>query len=262
MTDAFYLLQWNDKGSKKQKPKPNRMLSAIKKIWPYTKTVSNTGTSKQPQRSQTGTSSLILYRSIDTLPLDRFITCVCDQDLSVLVISGTPTPNELLSAWNDIYDEYVAAVNDKEQQHILRLTKEINCLEFDFKLIGLCVTRLEIEHSDEVLGILKKLIPTNLKFNPADLEQYKKDLSLVISKSKRMIIEIENKRGELGKLAPEKGSRVTRSEFDKVIVRASKFMAYKVDKKTTTVSEFVRIVDEMRKEADSIEQINKAKNGR
>lgn len=238
------------------------MLSVFKKIWPYTKTDSNTGTSMQPQHSLTGISSLKLYRSIDTLPLERFITCICDKDLTALVISGNATGEELVSAWNDIYDQYVIAVNDKEQQYILRLTKEINCLEFDYKLIGLCVTRLEIEHSEEVLGILKKLVPTNLKFNPADIEQYKKDLSLIISKSKRMIVEIENKRGELGRLAPEKGERVNRSEFDKMIVRASKYMQYKIDKKATTVSEFVQIIDEMRKEADSIDKINKTKNGR
>lgn len=238
------------------------MLSVFKKIWPYTKTDSNTGTSMQPQHSLTGISSLKLYRSIDNLPLERFITCICDKDLSALVISGNATKEELVSAWNDIYDQYVIAVNDKEQQYILRLTKEINCLEFDHKLIGLCVTRLEIEHSDDVLQILKKLVPTNLKFNPADIEQYKKDLSLIISKSKRMIIEIENKRGELGRLAPEKGQGVNRSEFDKMIVRASKYMQYKIDKKVTTVSEFVQIIDEMRKEADSIDKINKTKNGR
>ncbi len=238
------------------------MRSALKKIWPFIKTGSNTDTSMHPQHSLTGSSSLTLYRSIDTLPLDRFITCICDQDLLALVISGKPTPEELISAWNEIYDQYVIAVNDKEQQYILRLTKEINCLEFDYKLIGLCVTRLEIEHSDEVLGILKKLVPSNIKFNPADIEQYKKDLSLIISKSKRMIVEIENKRGELGRLAPEKGERITRSEFDKMVVRASKYMQNRIDKKLTTVSEFVQIIDEMRKEADSIENINKSKHGR
>lgn len=235
------------------------MLSIIKRIWPSTKKDTNTSSLKPQQPLQEGILSEMLYLSIDELPLQNFINCVCDEDLSSLVKSGNP-PKEILTAvWNEIYEQYVIAIKDKEQAYIIRLNKEINALEFDLKLFNLCVRRLEIEHSDEVLEALKKVVPVSEKFNPNDLEQYKKDLNLAITRSKRLVIEIENKKGELSKITPKKGERMSKIEFDKVIIRVSKYMQYKIDKKTTTVSEFVQMVDDMRQEADMIEKLKTKK---
>ena len=230
------------------------MLKVFNKIWPFTKSNTITNSSGQTSQSQKGILSGTLYLTIDELPLDRFIRCVCDGDLKALIISGDHDDMILYAAWETIYEQYVDALKDKDQMYILKLTKQINALEFDIKLIQLCIKRLSVEHSPEVLAALKKIILVKGSFNPDDAEQYAKDLSVAVTRSKSLILEIENKKGELNRITPKKASdKMDRTAFDALIVRISKYMQFKVDKKETTVSEFVQMIVDMREVAEAME---------
>jgi len=230
------------------------MLKVFRRIWPFTKKDLITNTSEPTSLSPKTTLSETLYHTISDLPLDRFVTCVCDGDLSALIITGAPTEIELQAAWETIYEQYIDALKDKDQMYILKLTKQINALEFDIKLIQLCIKRLSVEHSPEVLSQLKKVISVPGKFNPEDAEQYAKDLSVAITRSKSLILDIENKKGELSRITPKNASeKMDRGSFDGLIVKISKYMHFRVDKKQTTVSEFVQMVVDMRETAESME---------
>ena len=230
------------------------MLKVFNRIWPFTRSNTNTNTSGQTSQSQKGTLSGTLYLTIDELPLDCFIRCTCDGDLKALIITGDHDDMILYTAWESIYEQYVDALKDKDQMYILKLTKKINALEFDIKLIQLCIKRLSVEFSADVLAALKKVIPVPGKFNPDDAEQYAKDLSIAVTRSKSLILEIENKKGELSRVTPKKASeKMDRTAFDALIIRISKYMQFKVDKKKTTVSEFVQMIVDMREVAEAME---------
>lgn len=201
-----------------------------------------------------GISSSILYRTIDQLPLDRFISCICDSDLSHLIISGTATQDELEHTWGRIYEQYIDAIQDKEQMYILKVSGQINAMELDLKIIQLCVRRLEQQYSEEIVKELRKVLPTVGSFNQDDIEQYRKSLSLAITRSKALILQIETKKGELAKLMPKHpGDRVDRKYFDTVLVKLSKHMQFRVDRSKISVSEFTQMIVDMREAAQQLE---------
>ncbi len=181
---------------------------------------------------------------------------MCDNDLSVLVINWDfVTEEDIKKAWNKIRNEYISVIKDKQQIYLYELNKEIHLLEFKIQQINLCVKYLSIEPNAEVLNELKKLVPVSGSFNPEDAQQYIKDLQLVINQSKRLIIQLDEKRKELEELMPKhSGASVSKEYFDKLIVQVSKYMHYQVVKQTTTVTQFANMISDMKMMAEAIKK--------
>ncbi|MBS1988756.1 hypothetical protein JST56_07260 [Candidatus Dependentiae bacterium] len=79
-----------------------------------------------------------VYTSIEQLTLDRFIDCVCDNNMQRLVIDGDPSPADLAEAWIVIKSQHLENMNDaKSNFHI------VNGVEFHrFQLKRLAVEAL------------------------------------------------------------------------------------------------------------------------
>jgi hypothetical protein len=178
--------------------------------------------------------------------LNKFIVCICDEDYSGLIKTGTATSDQLLKAWNKIYDEYLTIIKDKEQSYLMQLTKEVYLLEFKINIINTIVTSLSIRHDPEILKELKRWAPVWGQFNPGDEEKYLQELQTVINQNKRLIIELDSKSKELNDLIPKEKTNVTREYFDKLLVSVSKYMKYQVSKYTASVSEFATMLADMR----------------
>ncbi len=197
-----------------------------------------------------------IISSASDLTLDKFIVCLCDNDLSVLVINWDyVTEDDIKKAWNNIRNEYISVLKDKQQIYLYELSKEVNLLEFKIQQINLCVKYLSIEPNTEVLNELKKLVPVSGSFNPSDAQQYIKDLQLVINQSKRLIIQLDEKRKELEELMPKQsGVAISKEYFDKLIVQVSKYMHFQVVKQTTTVTQFANMISDMKMMAEAIKK--------
>jgi hypothetical protein len=178
--------------------------------------------------------------------LNKFIVCICEEDYSGLIKTGDATSDQLLKAWNKIYDEYLTIIKDKEQSYLMQLTKEVYLLEFKINIINTIVTSLSIRHDPEILKELKRWAPVWGQFNPGDEEKYLQELQTVINQNKRLIIELDLKSKELNDLIPKEKTNVTREYFDKLLVSVSKYMKYQVSKYTTSVSEFATMLADMR----------------
>src|ERR1035437_10870844 len=68
------------------------------------------------------TELLISFRLIDDcskLMLDKFQDCLFENDLSVLIISGSPTQEDLQAAWDKIYVQYCQLSQDSSYNEVL-----------------------------------------------------------------------------------------------------------------------------------------------
>jgi len=223
--------------------------------------------SKFNKKKQINVSNNIIS-SITELTLDKFIICVCDGNLSVLVKDWFLVKEKnVYEAWENIYTEYVNAIEDKEQRYILRLTKEINLLQCKLVMIHSIINTISTEYqltgkSDEkLLANLRKYINVTGKFDPNDTDGYMRDLEFVIANYKRLMIEFQTKKIEYEKLIPKNSkSKVDRKYFDSIITQISKHMKSIIDPKNITVSLFVAMMMDMKTEAERIEkEIKKAK---
>lgn len=55
-----------------------------------------------------------LITSIAKLPLSSFIAALVHEDFTGLIVTGIPSDNEILTAWNELYTQYLEALGGKE----------------------------------------------------------------------------------------------------------------------------------------------------
>lgn len=214
-----------------------------------------------------------IIHSINELTVDKFIVCICDGNLTVLVkdwfnITKEEAFQDINQAWENIYTEYVEAMKDKEQKYLLRLTKEINLLQCKLVMIDTIVRTIAAEYQltqtcdPKQIDNLRKYINVTGKFDPEDAISYARDLEMVIANSKRLLIEFETKKIEYEKLVPKNSkTKVDKKYFDDILTQLSKHMKSIIDPKNITVGFFVSMMNDMRSEIERIEkELRKVKN--
>lgn len=92
--------------------------------------------------------------------LSEFIVAHCDKDLSVIVISGSPTPKQLQAAWDRLYEQYIKAVAGNEFSDRLQVVKDYTLLESKVRRATMLLELYKVEEAREMIA---KMI-TNFKY--------------------------------------------------------------------------------------------------
>ncbi|HEY4112187.1 hypothetical protein [Puia sp.] len=210
----------------------------------YIKSKANGTTSTPLPPSDKAFLSRRLFRHINELPLYIFIDCLIDRRLSGLVISGVFTEEELAAAWFILVDQYNAAMGDTDGRLYLSLYKTIVLKEIDIKMIHDIVGVLNIVYDADLAQKLNSLIGASFKFNPLDVEGYKKMLQRCLNRSKGLQLDLDRRRLEFDTLkAKNQGEKIepTREYFQTVLINLSDYAKYPVDDKITTFEYCERI---------------------
>lgn len=143
-----------------------------------------------------------VYKRILDLPLRKFIDCSVNENLLALIISGTPSQEELKQAWTIILQEYSTFLGDGESKMYLELMKEVALLDLDYKMIQIMVQALSTVHIKYMADDLNELINYHprFKFDPKDMVQYNKDLDRCLNRSKSILINYQLKKTQLDAL--------------------------------------------------------------
>ncbi|MBS1915661.1 MAG: hypothetical protein JST87_05250 [Bacteroidetes bacterium] len=222
----------------------------------------NTGSSvSNPPQNAEYPISYELYNSTSDLPLYKFIKCICNNDLSQLVISGKVPDHVLSETWVKIYGEYLEGMKDKMGAHKLRLVSHINDLQFTYDMIQLCVKRMKIAPSQPAIDFISTHIMVfGLKFNTEDMQGYMNDLKVVEGRSQTLLLHIAEKKQEYelleGKSVDGDNVQITEKHFDSMIAQLSIYAKFHVDKRQFTVNEFCELYKSATEHAEAIEKIN------
>lgn len=95
-------------------------------------------TDRQPSETELNLSNL--YHSINDFPFNLFIRLDCDNDLSVLVKTGTATPVQLEAAKMSILDEYSIAIDPKQAKDYVNLAASIEVLSNQIDRIKILIS--------------------------------------------------------------------------------------------------------------------------
>lgn len=239
------------------------MQKKTRNLWPSIKRVFNMRSLRQTLPLEITTPSLNLLRSIHQITLAVFIDCICDQNYSGLNPHGlTATQEEIIEAWTAIYHEYMDNIADNEQKLALRLDERIRRLRLTLGGISCAVDRLNIQYSEEIVGELKKMLPTvaALAFDPSNMEQYHRDLDMTVTISKNLYVEKLELEAEYKELMPAGGDSnpPTRDHFDQLIVNVSKWMRFKVNRYDTIFGEFLAMQQDLRRAIKASQKPTKA----
>lgn len=169
---------------------------------------------------------LAKYKSCSDLPMYYFIKAVCTGDIS------------RIENWEEIYSEYALLSKDTHQLHLLAVLKDISVLTNKIILIEAIVQQLAIRYNDELATIL-----ASNGFPIKQSEHYERDLRMIITRAKAMLIRKNDRLKELEGIQSKKGDAVKESDYDAVMVELSKFMGYRLDTHIVTVSEYCAIMN-------------------
>lgn len=193
--------------------------------------------------------------------LDRFIRILVDQDFSLLVISGKPTPQELKETWRQISLEYVTILDIPEVNQVMEVQAAILVLESKLLLTEKIISTLYIIHDDRLTAMLRGL-DFDFPFDPMDRATYYKNLEDVDQRAGAWRLELEQKEAELKELqiTDETGKKFTDDYFDDILMILSKSQGYHIRMTEITASQFAVLLKRNRARADQARYENAIKN--
>lgn len=132
-----------------------------------------------------------IFRSINVLPLHKFIDCIVNKNLAALTINGMPSPEELAFAWTNILQQYSDAIGDAEFRLYANKTKELALYTINYNLVNTLIDVLRKEYNKNLCNELNGLLKTTFKFNYQNKEEYEKELSRCYNRAKVFKINID-----------------------------------------------------------------------
>ena len=204
------------------------------------------------------------HQSLQFLPRDKFIDAFVDGNLSALVISGFPSPENLKEAWENILDEYAEMIGGVEHKMFFQLQKEVALLKISIDQIRILAARekkLEDFTAEEIerLGIenvmgmlqdkgilrmvyikgmadyLNELLGTTCTFNWNDQKTYNDELDKCVNRGKALLMQYSMK--NLQFIAMQKNPNgggddkkvvMDRAYFTGVLITLSDFVKYQI----------------------------------
>lgn len=202
---------------------------------------------KQQQGKTASSQPTELFHSCSQLPLDKFITALVDRNLSAIVISGEPSPEQLSSAWNNIYYEYLELNASNETSYLFSLENDITLLSDEILNVETCLLYLSPEWRVYCLGREQELISLLRYYGykqSIDLTSpnYYKVLQVISNKLSAKKLRLNTKQKEFDDFTSAMERKaITRAHFDTQLMRLSRFQGYALRAKDITVAEYIMI---------------------
>lgn len=201
---------------------------------------------RKPQGKTASSPPTELYLRCDQLPLNIFIDCLIDEDLSGLIISGNPSKERLARTWEQIYIEYIDINQSAESLYSLRLQSEIALLSDEIQRVEEILYLISPVMLPFCLGAESELVEVLRSYGYRQTIDFTTEYSKVLVSIRNRLnpkkLRLDSRINELTEYIKSKASgKLTRSVFDTNLVRMSRFQGYAVRAKEITVAEYVMI---------------------
>lgn len=193
----------------------------------------------------------MIYDSLDTIPYKLFIKIATTNDFKLL--SDTETDFEVLEkVWNKLYDEHLKYDKSKDNKKVFRLSKEIEALKNQQKVVLIAVSCLSFDYNEDLVKILRDYGYTLRNDNT---ENYYDDLKRISREANGIKFKIN----VLSKQLPqqEEDSKVENEyTVDDIMASYTMIVGYDIDYNTVTYTKFHAIQKQVHLKIKSTEQQN------
>ena len=219
---------------------------------------------KKKTQLQDATNSF-LYNHLDELPLITFLRCICYREYHLL------GKGDVKEHWEKLYLQYLDLMGDRNLLYSARLQYDIAILNYNISRVdgivkaisALSVLRergLEFETKEITSSLGVNFLDLKIDENIDDVSVVTQKLNMVITRSKRLLVEREMKIKELDALNKRGNDRRSDDElmksFSKLIVAVSKHMKFHINKNEISTLDFMNMVSDMR---DTYKMLNNGK---
>src|SRR5690349_16565305 len=108
---------------------------------------------------------VVLIESLHKIPLSKFIDAYVDGDLSVLIVQGTPSEEQLITAWNELILEYNDAIGGNEKEILLDVYTDFYTLHAKISTVEKMVEALRKFYVKKWADRLNKILHKNFSFD-------------------------------------------------------------------------------------------------
>lgn len=197
---------------------------------------------------------LNLYSRCDEIPLSNFIDCLCDNNLNRLKKNKYfPVINRWKQeAWSILGEEYSQKTDGDKYKATINITKDIYRDVCRLLAIDTCINRLVNKYDKDAADILRNF-GYKLSFSADDREKYLNELAIVKKKVKIIVLSLEKNREKYEKLSDKKAiTGNERDEFINTLTILSKHQGYRINPDSTTLLEYLNILDNYKKETERL----------
>jgi len=177
--------------------------------------------------------------------MKQFIACICDDDLSQLVVSGVPTAEQLAEAWAQLFLEYCDLAEHTEVKYKALLQQDIAIMEAQIETANSCVTciRACIEHGLPIRpGFITALEQSGFEndYDLEDTEALLKSLKRVDAQVIPIKIRLKAKRQEYEVLMENstQTDKVDRKYFHTIFLRLNTYFKHEAVNMQSTVQQY------------------------
>jgi hypothetical protein len=192
----------------------------------------------------------MIYDKLRTLPKVVQIEIIQTGDVSLLSDEGTPV-EELTILWENLMEEFKNIYDDKNQNKLFSIYKEIEFLQKKYTCIKLAVEALEFDVNEQLINML---IGFGYRLN---VDTYKFDLERILRESEGINLKINKFIDQLPKQQESEGV----SSYDIIDLMAiySSILNIDFDYNTVSVVKFHALEKQVKQKIASIEKNNPKK---
>jgi hypothetical protein len=193
----------------------------------------------------------MIYKTLRKLPMVTFTEIIESGDISLLSDEGTDL-DELLTIWNELFEEYQNKYNKQNSNKVFNLEREIEYLDKKYFEIKLIIEALKFDVYPELISILRDY---GYRFRD---EFYNEDLERVERESKGIVQKINLLKQGLPKIDESKSENKDNSIIN-LMASYSSVLGYDYDYYTVSVEKFKSLENQVKHKIAAIEKQN-AKN--
>lgn len=223
---------------KLRQPRPVKLLAS---------TEMNTDNLSSAQAPVPSPSANTFHLSGSTLPWAKFLDVYCEGKLHSLIISGKPSPVQLIEAWENILSDYVSIIGTSESQYLMALQRQIGVLETKIACVDTCLLLLSQQwqtlgkRNDKAVQELGRM-GYRFPFNDNDAASFERDLKAVHTRSKTLLVELETKQKDLQRVNKSVNGKIKeRADFDAELMTLSRYQGYNINEEVITVTKYANI---------------------
>lgn len=205
---------------------------------PFTKTVK--GSITPPSLTEVSPAVPVkLLSRCNEVTMNVFMQCICDDNLSALIVSGTPDAMELANAWATLFYEYCDLVDATEAKHRIKLVSEIS-LKKSRITCGQGWHNLLYYYYNENIAEALRRIGFDYDLNPEDPEAYHYDLACINAELRSQRFQLRIKEAEYEAILEKQSTShsVDRKYFSTIFFRINHYAKYNAVNGQTTVEDY------------------------
>jgi hypothetical protein len=215
----------------------------IKKIswWQSFLTAASRRSKDQSHKDVTGSLNqpVKLLSKCREVTMSQFIACLCEDDLSQLVVSGTVSPVELAEAWSCLFLEYCELAEDSETKYRVMLEVQLTVDKKKEELGRGWVKMLSTKHSENIAEALR-IIGFDFELNPNEPEQYQSDLKRINGELGFIRLSIQVRQAEFDAVKNKQSTKdtVDRKYFATIFFAINNYARREAVNMQTTVEDY------------------------